>query len=98
MIHGDRSAATSTVVLPPINFPSGCPTGFVLNSCPADPTIDVATFNHSALILPPNCQITLVGNGLIHLDDLDIGNGSSVQLQGDIRLSTRRLDLTNERT
>jgi hypothetical protein len=93
VVHGEKRAATAPVTLPTVTPPSGSSAGGVLNSCPADPVIDVADFDYSSIILPSDCQITLAGDGVVHLDDLDIGAGSSVSVEGHVTLSTSSMEL-----
>jgi hypothetical protein len=93
VVHGEKRAAAAPVELPVLATPPGAPSGGPLNSCPEDPVIDVADFGYSSIILPSDCEITLAGDGVVHLDDLDIGQDSEVHIEGNVTLSTASMTM-----
>ena len=91
VLHGQTRAASDPIALPPIIPPAGSPVGSPLTSCPNPPVLEVSAFAYSSLSMPADCHVTLVGDGIVHLEDLAIGNRSTLTLNGKIQLVTNSL-------
>jgi hypothetical protein len=97
-ISGVRGIAPA-LALPVINEPSGSPQGTVLASCPGgsggSATFDATTFPHSRISLDFSepCHITITGSGTVHLDELAMPPGGTLIFDGDIQVTTGRLEM-----